>query len=307
MVGVYFLFMLPNDNIFSFFFLFAMLCCLFSRVWLFVTLWTVATRLLCPWVSPGKNTGVGCHAFLQGIFPTQGIDLRLFGLLHWQAVSLSVAPSGKPPFYYQFSSVATHSSTLPWKIPWMEEPGRLQSMGVAESRTRLSDFTSQFSSVTQSFLTLCDPMDCSTPGFPVYQQLLELIQTRPLSWWRHPTISSSVVPFNLSQPSIFPSIRVSSNESFLCIRWLKYWSFSISPSNEYSGLISFRMDWLDLFAVQGVLKSLLQHHSSKASILQLSAFFILLFLWDFTLSSSVNVTYLEVLLQEELVSYVKSP
>ena len=80
----------------------------------------------------------------------------------------------------------------------------------------------------------------------------------------------------LLQPSIFPSIRVFSNESALCIRWLKYWSFSIniSPSNEYSGLISFRMDWLDLLVVQGTLKSLLQHHSSKASILQHSAFFI---------------------------------
>ena len=76
-------------------------------------------------------------------------------------------------------------------------------------------------------------------------------------------------------PSIFPSIRVFSDESVLCIRWPKYWSFSfsISPSNEYSGLISFRMDWLDLLAVQGTLKSLLQHHSSKASILWCSAFF----------------------------------
>ena len=79
----------------------------------------------------------------------------------------------------------------------------------------------------------------------------------------------------LLAPSIFPSIRVFSNESILCIRWLKYWSFSfnISPSNEYSGLTSFRMDWLDLLAVQGTLKSLLQHHSSKASILWCSAFF----------------------------------
>ena len=77
-------------------------------------------------------------------------------------------------------------------------------------------------------------------------------------------------------PSIFPSIKVFSSESVLCIRWLKYWSFSFSnnPSNEYSGLISFRMDWLDLLTVQGPLKSLLQHHSSKASILQCSGFFI---------------------------------
>ena len=95
----------------------------------------------------------------------------------------------------------------------------------------------------------------------------------PLSRWCYPIISSSVVPFLLS---IFPSIRVFSNESALHIRWPKYrrFSFSISPSNEYSGLISFRMDWLDLLAVQGTLKSLLQHHSSNVSILLHSAFFI---------------------------------
>ena len=94
----------------------------------------------------------------------------------------------------------------------------------------------------------------------------------PLSQWYHPTISSSVVPYS----SIFPSIKVFSNESVLCIRWPKYWSFSfsISPSNEYSGLVFFRMDWLDLLAVQGTLKSLLQHHNSKASVLRHSAFFI---------------------------------
>ena len=94
----------------------------------------------------------------------------------------------------------------------------------------------------------------------------------PLSQWCYPTISCHP----LLPPSIFPSIRVFSNESALLIRWPTYWSFSfsISPSNEHPGLISFRMDWLDLLAVHGTLKSLLQHHSSKASILQLSAFFI---------------------------------
>ena len=99
----------------------------------------------------------------------------------------------------------------------------------------------------------------------------------PLSQWCHPTISSSVILLFLH--SIFPSIRVFSDESVLHIKWPKYWSFSfnISPSNEYSGLISFRVDWLDLHAVQGTLKSLLQHHSSKASILQSSAFFIVQF------------------------------
>ena len=95
----------------------------------------------------------------------------------------------------------------------------------------------------------------------------------PLSQWCHLTISSSVI---LLPPSIFLSIRAFSNKSVLCIRWPKYWSFSfsISPSNEHPGLISFRMDWLDFLAVQGTLKSLLQYHSSKASILQRSAFFI---------------------------------
>ena len=95
----------------------------------------------------------------------------------------------------------------------------------------------------------------------------------PSSLWCHTTISSSVVPF--SSCLQLPSIRVFSSESALCIRWSKYWSFSfnISPSNEHSGLISFRLDWLDLLAIQGTLKSLLQHHSSKASILWCSAFF----------------------------------
>ena len=97
----------------------------------------------------------------------------------------------------------------------------------------------------------------------------------PSSWWCHPTISSSVVPFP-SCPQSFPASWSFSNESALHIKWPKYWSFSfsISPSNEHPGLISFRMDWLDLLAVQGTLKSLFQHHSSKASILQHSAFFI---------------------------------
>ena len=120
----------------------------------------------------------------------------------------------------------------------------------------------QFSSVSQSHLTLCDPMDCSTPGLPVHQQLPELTQTY-IHW-----VSDAILP------SIFPSIRVFSHESVLHIRWSKYWSFSfsISPSNEYSRLISFRMDWLDLLAVKGTLKSLLQHYSSKASILWRSVF-----------------------------------
>ena len=130
-------------------------------------------------------------------------------------------------------------------------------------------------SVTHLCPTLCDPMDCSTPGLPVHHQPLELAQTQVYQ------VSDAIQPSHpLSYPSppasIFPSIRGFSNESVLHIRWPKYssFSFNISPSNEYSGLISFRMDWLDLLAVQGSLKSLLQHHSSKASILRHSDFFV---------------------------------
>ena len=119
-------------------------------------------------------------------------------------------------------------------------------------------------------------MDCSTPGLPVHHQLPEFTQTH-VHWAgdaiqpSHSLSSPSPPTFNLSQHQ-----RVFSNESALRIRWPKYWSFSFStsPSNEYSGLISFRMDWFDLLAVQGILKSLLQHHSSKALILRRSAFFI---------------------------------
>ena len=118
-------------------------------------------------------------------------------------------------------------------------------------------------------------MDWSMLGFPVHHHLLSVLKLMSIE---------SVMPSNhlilccplLLLPSIFPNIRFFFKESVLCIRWPKYWSFSfsISPSNEYSGLISFRMDWLDLLAVQGTLKSLLQHHSSKASVLWCSAFFI---------------------------------
>ena len=124
------------------------------------------------------------------------------------------------------------------------------------------------SSVAQSCPGLCNPMDCNMPGPTVHHQLLAI---------------ESVMPSNrlilchplLLLPSIFPSIRIFSNESVLCIRWPSWsFSFSISPSNEYSGLISFRIDWFDLLVVQGILKSLLQYHSSKASILWHSALFI---------------------------------
>ena len=118
-------------------------------------------------------------------------------------------------------------------------------------------------------------MNCSTPGLPVHNQLPESTQTH-VHWVSDAIQPSHPLSFLFLLPSIFPSIRVFSNESALHIRWPKYWSFSfnISPSNEHPGLICFRMNWLELLAVQGTLKSLLQHHSSKASILRCSAFVI---------------------------------
>ena len=129
-----------------------------------------------------------------------------------------------------------------------------------------------FSSVAQLCLTLCKPMNCSTPRLPVYHQLPKLMSIESVMPSNHLILCCPL----LFLPSIFPSIRTFSSESVLCIRWPKHWtfSFSISPSNEYLGLISCRIDWLDLLAVQGTLKSLLQHHTSKASILWCSAFFI---------------------------------
>ena len=144
----------------------------------------------------------------------------------------------------------------------------------------------QFSSVAQSDMTLCNPLNCSTPGLPVHHQLPEF--TKLMS-------TELVMPSNylilcrplLFLPSIFPSIRVFSNESVLPIRWPKYWSvsFGISPSGEYSRLISFGIDWLDLLAVQGTLKILFQHHSSKASILRCSAFFMVQLSHPYTTTS----------------------
>ena len=132
----------------------------------------------------------------------------------------------------------------------------------------------QFSSVAQLCSTLCNPMNPSTSGLPVYHQLPEFTQTHI------DRVSDAIQPSHpLSSPSLLPpippSMRIFSSESTLPVRWPKYWSFSFSiiPSKEHPGLISFRMDWLDLLAVQVTLKSLLQHHSSKASVLRHSAFF----------------------------------
>ena len=142
--------------------------------------------------------------------------------------------------------------------------------------TNCSIVSVQFSSVTQSGPTICNPMDCSMPGFPVHHQPPELAQTH-VHWVSdaiqpsHPLSSPSPPAFNLSQhQGLF--LWVSSLHQVAKVYWS--FSFSISPSNEYSGMLPFRVDWLDLLVVQGTLKSLLQHHCSKASGLQHSAFFI---------------------------------
>ena len=145
---------------------------------------------------------------------------------------------------------------------WNKEVVSLDSMWLNK------DVSVQFSLVTQLCPTLCDTMDCSTPALPVHHQLPEFTQThvhqvRDAIQQSHPLSSPSPPTFNLSQhQDLFQWVRSSHQVT-------KYWSFSfnISPSNEYSGLISFRVDWLDLLAIQGTLKSLFQHHSSKASIL----------------------------------------
>ena len=122
--------------------------------------------------------------------------------------------------------------------------------------------------VAQLCTNLCDPMDYSTPGFTVSQSLLRLTSVESMM----PSNQLILCCYLFLLPSVFPSIRVFSNESVLCIKWPKYWGFSISASNEYSELISFRIDWLDLLAVQGTVKSLLQHNSTKALIFRTQPF-----------------------------------
>ena len=156
----------------------------------------------------------------------------------------------------QFSHSVVSDSLRPHELQY--EPG-IPLLGIYTSV--------QFSSVAQSCPTLCDPMNRTTLGLPVHHQswsLLKLMCIKSVMPSSHLILCHPL----LLLPSIFPSIRVFSNDSALRIRWPKYWSFSFSiiPSKEIPGLISFRMDWLDLLAVQGTLKSLLQHHSSKASI-----------------------------------------
>ena len=148
---------------------------------------------------------------------------------------------------------------------------RIQPKSISQD----TDFRLQISSVIQSCPNLCDPMNCSMPGLPIQHQLQEFIFKLMSIESVMPSSHLILCCTLLLLPPIPASLRVFSNESTLLMRWPKYWSFSfsISPSNEHARLISFRMDWLDLLALQGALKSLLQHHNSKASILQCSDFF----------------------------------
>ena len=178
---------------------------------------------------------------------------------------------------------------LSWLYFWnRREGGRAQLLKKWHSvrtqhkqiRIKWAQDDTQFSSVSQSCLTLCDPMDSSTPDFPVItnsQSLLKLMSIESVTPSNHLILCR---PLLLT--SIFPSIRVFSNESVLYIRWPKYWSFSMSPSNEYSGLISFRIDWFDLLAVQRTHKNLLQHHSLSINSSALS------FLYGSTLTSTYD-------------------
>ena len=190
------------------------------------------TRLLCPLDFPGKNTGVGHHFLLQGIFPTQEPNPSLFNLLLWQTNSFTTVLPGKPNLgctSVQFSLSVLSDSLRPHGL----------------QHTRL-------------------PCLSSTPG--AYSN------SCPSSWWYHPTNSSSVVISSCLQS--LPALRsFLMNQFFLSGGQCWSFSFSISPSNEYSGLISFRIDWFYLLVVQITLKNLLQHDCSKASILQRSAFF----------------------------------
>ena len=183
---------------------------------------------------------------------------------------------------------------IPWKRAWQPTPvfllgeshGQRSLAGyihrVAQSRTWLKWLSMTWHGTGISSVQFSHSVvsDSATPWTAACQASLSIINSQSLLKlmsieWVMPSNHLILCHPLLLPPSVFPSIRVFSNESALCIRWPKYWSFSfsISPYNEYSGLISFRMDWLGLLAVQGTLKSLLQHHSSKASILRHSAFF----------------------------------
>ena len=199
-----------------------------SRIRLFVTLWTAACQIFCLWDSPGKNTGVGCHAFLQEIFPFQGLKTHLLHLLHWKACSLPLVPPGKPIWFYQYFKIDEFCHCVV----------------VFQLLSYIWLFATPWTASCQASLsfTISRVGACSN--------------SCPLSGWCHPSLSlSSTSP---------PALNLFHHQSLfwwvaLHIKWPKYWrfSFSICPADEYSGLISFRSNLFHLIAVQGTLKSIL--------------------------------------------------
>ena len=232
---------------------------------------------------PGKTTEVGYHSLFQGIFQTQGSNP---GFPHWQADSSPLSHMGSPAMYTHYPTIKGKNCLHLHGEEGEEQNGQttclrshsklgttLPTNPVPSPLAPTSCFSVQFKSLShvRLFATPWTAAHQVSLSITNSQSLLKLMSIKLVMPSNHLILRRPL----LLLPSIFPSVRVFSNES-LHIRWPKYWSFSfsISPSNEYSGLISFWIDWFDLLAVQGTLKSLLQHHSSKASILRCSAFFI---------------------------------
>ena len=222
-----------------------------SCVWPFTTLWTVACQAPLSMRFFSKNTGLGTISTSRGF--SQPMDWAGDSCVFFTAGRLSAEPSGK---LYVCVHVCACVCVCVYNYSFY------------------MIFYCCCCSVAQSCLTFWNSMGCSTSGLPVLHHFSELVQTH-VHWVNDANQPSHPLSPVLLLPSILPGIRVFSHELALHTRWPKYWSFSfrISPSNEYSGLIFFRIDWFDPLAVQGTLKSLLQHRSLKASILQCSAFF----------------------------------
>ena len=234
-------------------------------------------RLLHPWDFPGKNTGVGCHFLLQCHLRMTSKTTGTCSGITWHQPWWSQGPQWEKNNHILILCPIFHLKRIGLLLASQEGGQSLDS---------ISWLWHSFSSVQSLspvwlFVTpWTAPRQASLP-FTKSQNLLKLMSTEPVM----PSSYLILCHPLLLPSSIFPSIRVFSNESVLHIRWPKDWSFSFSssPSNEYSGLISLRMDWLDLFAAQGTLKSLLQHHSSKSSVLRHSAFFIVQLLHPYLL------------------------
>ena len=244
-----------------------------------------------PWNSPGQSTGEGSLSLLQGIFPTQESN---WGLLHYRWILYQLSYQGSP--WLHTAGILKRRSGGPFHITWdnriCTDLGLLLLLSQGSqwgdtppplAKWEMSSFsedfpfsTIQFSSVqslshVQLFVTPWIAARQASLSITNSQSLLKLMSVESVMPSSHLILCRPL----LLLPPVPPSIRVFSNESTIHIRQAKYWSFSfsISPSNEHPGLVSFRMDWLDLLAVQGTLKSLLQHHSSKAPILRHSVFF----------------------------------